>query len=117
MFPIALIAGCPAESFWHEDPKVFWAYCRAYKKQQENAVKAWQLQTNTSAWIQGQYLMLAIDAMFSKGNRYPEKPIEIFRDDSAEINRQLPQMSRTEIYIQTQTEKIRAYFEQKQSFG
>lgn len=57
---------------------------KAYKGREKARLKLWQAQTNTAAWIQGQYIAAAIGACLSKENSYPSKPLKVFKNDDGD---------------------------------
>ena len=66
----------PLQEFWNDDPDLLWVYRKTYMQKIEEETKVQREIMNTSAWIQGYYVHIAICSAFSKDTRYLEKPIE-----------------------------------------
>lgn len=66
--PNALLYGVPYELFWHLNPRKLEPFKMAYQKRLEI--------DNHNAWIQGQYIRLAIGSVLDgKKCKYPEEPL------------------------------------------
>lgn len=66
--PNALLYGVPYELFWHLNPRKLSPFKEAYQKKLEV--------DNQNAWIQGQYIRLAVGSVLDgKKCKYPEKPL------------------------------------------
>ena len=65
------------------------------------------METNTVAWIQGRYILAAISHCFSKDEKYPSKPLEIFKsfDESEEENCQ-EEVNSSDDDIRKQTQRL-----------
>lgn len=67
-------------------------------------------QINTTAWIQGQYMVAAISACISKDFTYPRQPLNIFKyqDEPAISEKRTSKHSAVEDSIRAQSAKIDA---------
>lgn len=83
-------------------------HVKVYNEKKTSDMKLWQFQANVSAWLQGQYIRAAIDSMFPKGQKYPEKPFEIFTHSE---NKALPP---EELQIQEALENERSIRERSE---
>lgn len=61
-----------AEEYWEGDNTLPYFYRKAYKLRVKNK----RDENNFNAWLQGQYMLDAIAACFTKSGKYPEKPYE-----------------------------------------
>lgn len=57
--------------FWNEEPSLLWTYHSLYIQKEE--IEKQKIDFN--AWLQGYYVCKAIATCFSKGQKYPKKPI------------------------------------------
>lgn len=76
LFPFALKIGMTPEQFWNENPDLMGAYLEAYKQKQEEKMAY----DNNFAFLQGQYIMLAIgQCLQGKPVKkiYPKEPFKL----------------------------------------
>ena len=64
----------PYETFWKLNPKKL----EPFEKAAEMEQKAMQARLNLTAWVNGVYVQHAVASCFSKGAKYPQKPLDIF---------------------------------------
>lgn len=64
----------PYDVFWRLNPKKLEPFQKAAEMEQ----KAMQARLNLTAWVSGVYVQHAVASCFSKGARYPQKPLDIF---------------------------------------
>ena len=64
----------PYEVFWKLNPKKLEPFQKAAEMEQ----KAMQNRLNLTAWVTGVYIQHAVASCFSKGAKYPQKPLDIF---------------------------------------
>lgn len=64
----------PYELFWKLNPKKL----EPFEKAMELEQKAAQARINLTAWLNGVYVQHAVASCFSKGAKYPQKPLDIF---------------------------------------
>lgn len=67
----------PLQEFWNDDPDLLWTYRNLYIQKIEEEAKLQKEIMNTSAWLQGYYVHIAISSVFSRNAKYPEQPIEL----------------------------------------
>lgn len=72
--PWALAIGIDYKLFWHLNPKKLKPFWEADKIRIQSRMAA----NETVSYMNGLYVAKAISACFSKGNKYPDKPIGIF---------------------------------------
>lgn len=72
--PSALLMHVPYELFWKLNPKKLEPFQKAAEMEQ----KAMQNRLNLTAWVTGVYIQHAVASCFSKGAKYPQKPLDIF---------------------------------------
>jgi hypothetical protein len=78
--PQALTIGIDYNLFWQLNPKKLEPFVESFKQRQE--IK--HNENNLAAWLQGIYNSRAIAAVFSKDEKYFEKPIDLNgKDESA----------------------------------
>lgn len=74
--PNALLYGVPYELFWHLNPRKLEPFKMSYQKRLEI--------DNHNAWIQGQYIRLAIGSVLDgKKCKYPEAPLFAGEDEKS----------------------------------
>ena len=82
-------------------------YIKAFKERESAKLKLWQTQTNTAAWLQGQYIARAIGACIPGGPSYPERPLHLLKDDGAELEEEIPaETQSSDDAIRAQSEKL-----------
>lgn len=75
---MALNWGLSQSEFWYEEPYLLISYAKAHELKLKNSAEEYKIKTNFNAWISGIYIQNAIASVFSKGNPYPGKPIQLF---------------------------------------
>lgn len=58
------------EQFWEQDPQLYYAYEKAYKRKIENDL----IIRDTLNWELGQYIAYAVGMSLSEKVKYPKKP-------------------------------------------
>lgn len=71
--PQALAIGIDYKLFWHLNPKKLKPFWEADKIR----VQSHMIENEAVSYMNGLYVAKAISACFSKGNKYPDKPIGI----------------------------------------
>lgn len=72
----ALAAGIDYKLFWHLNPKKLKPFWEADKIRFQSRMA----ENEAVSYMNGLYVAKAISACFSKGNKYPDKPIGIFNE-------------------------------------
>lgn len=72
--PQALSIGVDYNVFWNLSPKRLEPFFKAQKQIEERL--------NKNNWILGIYIQKSIASAFSKNNKYPDQPIDIFGNTS-----------------------------------
>lgn len=73
VLPTALERGIPYQEFWHLTPTAIMEIEKAHQKNIKRDIEMIEQQ----AWLTGQFVMAAIEASFSKKNKYPENPLVV----------------------------------------
>lgn len=79
---------------------------KAYRERKKAAQKLWQYQTNTAAWLQGQYIAAAIGACLSKDNHYPTQPLDVFKDGSESGEESSAKVESSDDAIRAQSKRV-----------
>ena len=91
-----MASGVDYRLFWHLNPTKLKPFFEADKIKLKNRMS----EIETSAYVNGIYVARAVGACFSKGSKYPEKPLGIFDFDKRE------QKELTEEEIELAREKL-----------
>lgn len=84
----------PYELFWKLNPKKL----EPFEKAMEMEQKAQQARLNLTAWVSGVYVQHAVASCFSKGAKYPQKPLDIFGTEGKATPQQEAQMFENFMY-------------------
>lgn len=79
----------PLQEFWNDDPDLLWVYRNSYMQKIEQEAKLQREKINTSTWLQGYYVYIAVCSAFSKDIQYPDKPIELEGKTKLEKNKEV----------------------------
>lgn len=102
-----MTVGCSVHEFWYESPKLLWTYAKIYQQNKENELNLWQSKVNVETWLIGRYVLAAIGSCIDNSNKYPERPLEVFKTDCDESEKELPAMSESERQIRNQVQKAK----------
>lgn len=84
-FPAAVRFNIPYDTFWNLNPRIMEIYQDKYISQIEEQ----RDMMNLSAWLQGQYQVLAIStALNGKKCKYPDKPFELTGKSSGGLSQE-----------------------------
>lgn len=93
----------PYELFWKLNPKKLEPFTKAAEMEQ----KAMQARLNLSAWVAGVYVQHAIASCFSRGAKYPQKPIDFFGTEEKATPEQEAAMFENFMYAHNAQKHIR----------
>jgi len=94
---------------------LFWLRVRSYRQKKDGELKLWREQANASAWLQGLYVLRAINSCFPQGEDYPSEPIHLLNYDGTKTEEEVSKDCEREKAKATQ-DKITARILQVQSF-
>ena len=72
--PMALSIGLGYEEFWHMNPAKLEPYIKVYELSKQRRLE----EINLQSYLTGIYFTHALGCVFSRGNRYPEAPLDLF---------------------------------------
>ena len=75
--PTAVRYGVPESEFWKMSPKTFGRRLPYFEEMQKQR----RQDMHNSAWVDGQYIQMAIAACLSKGFHYPESPVDLYEEE------------------------------------
>lgn len=76
ILPKALMMGVDYDLFWTLNPESLKPFIKAFSLQQE--------QIDTSAWLNGLYVRLAVGSVLGNNTDYPKQPLSIAKEPSEE---------------------------------
>lgn len=92
MLTEAIIVGMSPHAFWHDDPKLFFNYIEAYRREQERKYKAEKYHMNFTAWLHGLYIdrALKVNPAMGKSKQYLTEPIKLSEDEETKVTEKAP---------------------------
>lgn len=86
-----------------------------YNEKKRLDIREWQERVNATAWIQGQYMTMAIGALLPGSAKYPLRPIPVFQETmEAQTGQGGQPMSPEEIDVRNAVEKAKTAVEATQ---